>query len=398
LKVRAHFHEAMMNLVSAKLRSFLAILGVLVGTASVVALVSGGQLATEHALEQFKKLGTDLLALSINDTRNEGQSAEANVIFNLDSVYELMSSIPQLTDYVPYAVDFSSLSYAGENLQGSVVGVTEDLRQLLKLTMAQGRFVSDLDNGERYCVLGEELAAKVQKLTIGSIVGHQIEVGSAFFTIVGVLNKTEINMFFLVDTDNAVIIPINAALNLSKYANINNMILRFKKDANIESLQSLITKRFTDLFPAKKIFFRSPQQIIDGMKSQSKTFTILLGFIGSIALLVGGIGVMNIMLVSVVERRREIGVRMAVGARRRDIQLMFLTESITLTVFGGIIGVILGELIAYTISHFSGWVFHLYLLPPVIGFLVSAAVGMFFGFYPARKASQLDPIECLRSE
>ena len=134
------------------------------------------------------------------------------------------------------------------------------------------------------------------------------------------------------------------------------------------------------------------------MKKQNETFTLLLGFIGSIALIVGGIGVMNIMLVSVVERRREIGVRMAVGAKRRDIQLMFLTEAVVLTLFGGLMGVITGEAVALFTALISQWTFHLYILPLVVGFFVSALVGIFFGFYPARKASLLDPIETLRSE
>jgi len=124
----------------------------------------------------------------------------------------------------------------------------------------------------------------------------------------------------------------------------------------------------------------------------------LLGFIGSISLFVGGIGVMNIMLVSVSERRREIGIRMAVGARRRHILSMFLTETIALTIFGGVMGIIIGETLSLITAEFSRWRFHMFLMPPIAGFTVSVLVGIFFGFYPAYKASRLDPIETLRAE
>lgn len=125
---------------------------------------------------------------------------------------------------------------------------------------------------------------------------------------------------------------------------------------------------------------------------------MLLALIGSISLLVGGIGVMNIMLVSVTERRKEIGIRRAIGARRRDIQTLFLAESVILSLFGGTLGVLLGVLISYVIASFAKWSFHLFLLPPLVGFCVSVAVGVFFGFYPAYKASQLDPIQTLRAD
>ena len=134
------------------------------------------------------------------------------------------------------------------------------------------------------------------------------------------------------------------------------------------------------------------------MRKQEGIFTLLLGFIGGISLLVGGIGVMNIMLVSVTERRREIGIRKAIGAKRRDIQSLFLSEAIILAIFGGICGVAIGTILSFAIAYFSNWSFHFLLWPPVIGFIVSAATGIFFGFYPAHRASLLDPITALRSE
>jgi putative ABC transport system permease protein len=246
--------------------------------------------------------------------------------------------------------------------------------------------------------LGYSLYKKLVAMGMFEVLGQHILLGDHFFTVIGVLQKTPENMFFLVDVNNSIVVPAFAALSLNNYVTLNNIVFKLKADQDITQIKNSITEVFSDYFPQKKTFFRSPQEIINSMKKQNETFTLLLGFIGSIALIVGGIGVMNIMLVSVVERRREIGVRMAVGAKRRDIQLMFLTEAVVLTLFGGLMGVITGELVALMVAFISRWTFHLYILPLVVGFFVSALVGIFFGFYPARKASLLDPIETLRSE
>ncbi|MGD9592590.1 MAG: ABC transporter permease [Candidatus Berkiella sp.] len=394
---KIHLRESLQNLLSAKLRSFLAILGVLVGTASVVALVSGGQLATEHALAQFRELGTDLLAVTLQDISRDGAKGTDKEAES-DLVQKVTTHLKGIELSAPYAVDFSSINYDGHQLRGNIVGATETLQKVLKLKLKQGRFISDLDQKESYCVLGDGIYKKLVGMGMFDVMGEHIRVGDRYFTIIGVLEKTNENMFFLVDVNNSIVIPAFAALTLNNYVSLNNIVFKIKSDLGIEKIKESVTTVFSDYFPQKKIFFRSPQEIINGMKKQNETFTLLLGFIGSIALIVGGIGVMNIMLVSVVERRREIGVRMAVGAKRRDIQLMFLTESVVLTLFGGLMGVITGEIVAWLVALISQWKFHFYFLPLIVGFFVSALVGVFFGFYPARKASLLDPIETLRSE
>jgi putative ABC transport system permease protein len=395
--IKTHLRESLSNLLSAKLRSFLAILGVLVGTASVVALVSGGQLATEHALAQFKELGTDLLAVTLQDMSRE-QPKDADKEGESERIKNVVSHLKNVELSAPYAVDFSAIHYDGQQIRGSIVGATEALQTILKLKVSQGRFISDLDQKESYCVLGYSLYKKLVAMGMFEVLGQHILLGDHFFTVIGVLQKTPENMFFLVDVNNSIVVPAFAALSLNNYVTLNNIVFKLKADQDITQIKNSITEVFSDYFPQKKTFFRSPQEIINSMKKQNETFTLLLGFIGSIALIVGGIGVMNIMLVSVVERRREIGVRMAVGAKRRDIQLMFLTEAVVLTLFGGLMGVITGELVALMVAFISRGTFHLYILPLVVGFFVSALVGIFFGFYPARKASLLDPIETLRSE
>lgn len=397
MKLSNHIKESMLNLTSAKLRSFLAILGVLVGTASVVALISGGQLATEYALAQFKRLGTDLLSATIQDASHSGESGKVDI--TADDIKQTVAGNPDILDFTPYAIDFSPVVYEGVKARGNLVGIQENLKPIMKIKMTHGRFISDYDGSTRFCVVGAKVADKIiGQDKSGELIGKQIQVGKNYFTIVGVMADTNENMFFLVDINRSVLVPLDAALTLNKYTRINNIVFKLSKDADISKLKSDISKAFSERFAEKKLFFKSPQEIINSMQSQMLTFTLLLGFIGSIALVVGGIGVMNIMLVSVVERRREIGIRLAVGANRHDILLMFLTESIALTLFGGLCGVMLGELAAYLIAHFSGWGFHIYTMPLVVGFGVSAMVGMFFGIYPAYQASKSDPIACLRSD
>lgn len=390
--------EAFSNLAGAKLRSFLAILGILVGTGSVVALVSSGQLATEHALAQFKKLGTDLLSINMYQAYNPDDKAAAKKEVTAATIHEIQKETPAISEIAPYILSFSSLAFNGNKLSGNVIGSTQALQGVIRIDMREGRFLSFLDNGQTYCVIGDNLAQQIRKLGGFSLVGNQIQLGSQFFTIIGVAKPWAENSFFNQDINNSVIITLQAAKVLSKYAQISNIVLRLAPKAEFDPVEASIKKVIQHQVPGENIFFRSPQEIISSMSSQRKTLTLLLTLIGSISLFVGGIGVMNIMLVSVVERRREIGIRMAVGARRRDIQILFLVESVSLALFGGLLGVFLGLFISFVIAYFAKWGFTLFFLPPIAGFFVSFIVGIFFGFYPAYQASQLDPIETLRSD
>jgi putative ABC transport system permease protein len=396
MNITAHFKTSLANILTSKLRSLLTLLGILVGTASVVALISSGELATQHALEQFKNLGTDLLSVSIenNNQNNSNLSAKLNLA-KIDTIQRASNNI---LASAPYTTDYSSISFSGQPLQGNVIGATQALSDIVKIKLASGRFVSYLDGNEFFCVIGSSIAQTIKAAGIKNPLGQQLRVGNNFFTIIGIAQPWPENMFMYADINNGVIIPIGTSLTLNKYVSIQNIIFKLDNTANIDTVQTQITNTVNQLLPNSSLFFRSAKQLIESMQKQRQTFTLMLAAIGGISLIVGGIGVMNIMLVSVIERRREIGVRMAIGAKRRDIQYMFLAEAVVLTLFGGILGIIIGILISLAIAVFSHWTFHLYILPPTIGFVVSALVGIFFGYYPALQASHLDPIETLRSE
>jgi putative ABC transport system permease protein len=394
------FLQAFSNLTASRMRAFLATLGILVGTASVVALVSSGQMATEAALAQFKNLGTDFMAVSIYQEKISGDD-DANDTFDLQKALEMKNVSKDIRFIAPYTTLHSSMSSSGVELQGSAIGATAILQSILQLKIKTGRLISFLDQYEPYCVIGDKIAARLREAGIWNPVGQQIQLGNTLFTIIGVAAPWPENHFFYEDINSAVIIPIRASNIINKKAAINNVIFHLREGMTIpeiDALQSKLTRYVKLYMKEPKLFFRSAKQMITQMEAQSKILTLLLGFIGGISLLVGGIGVMNIMLVSVVERRREIGIRLAVGARRRDIQKLFLIESIILSFLGGILGVILGILVSFVIALFSNWQFMVFFWPPVLGCLVSMTTGIFFGVYPAYKASRLNPIDALRSD
>ncbi|KTD18747.1 ABC transporter permease [Legionella lansingensis] len=391
-----HLPQALVNLTAAKLRSLLAVLGILVGTAAVVALLCCGELATEKALEQFKALGTDLLAVSVFQ-QTPGKSSGGDDL-SLSLWRQLPERIPAIKKIAPYSTTYQPMSFEGKILQGAVIGADESLANIIHIQLARGHFVSFVESFEHFCVIGDGLAKQLQDIHFDDPIGKQLRIGQALYTIIGVAQPWKENGFFNEDINQAVIIPIAGVALISKENKINNAILQLEEDSPIDDIIEQVKQLIIAQNPKLNVFSRSAKQIIAGMESQGHIFTLLLAVIGGISLLVGGIGVMNVMLVSVSERKKEIGIRKAVGAKNHEIQILFLIESVMLSFLGGVLGVILGLIFTWVVAYFSHWTFTLLLTPPLAGFAVSVATGIFFGFYPARRAAKLEPVVSLRSE
>jgi putative ABC transport system permease protein len=397
MNFKSHCHQALVNLMSAKLRSLLAVLGILVGTAAVVALISCGQLATQKALEEFKALGTDLLSVSVYQKENT-HSPVAQEFLTTNQWQSLAEKIPSIEWIAPYSTAYQPISFQGQLLHGAIIGGDESLAKIIHIHLKSGYFVSFLESFEHYCVIGDGLAQQIKAINVDDPMGKQLKIGQALYTIIGVASHWKENGFFNEDINQAAIIPLGGMRLVNKDAKINNAVLLMKPDAAIDKVTDEIKNIIASYRPELSVFLRSAKQIIASMESQGRIFTLLLAVIGGISVLVGGIGVMNFMLVSVSERKKEIVIRKAVGAKCSEIQWLFLVESVLLSLVGGVLGVILGLIFTKIVSYFSGWHFTLYWLPPIVGFLVSATTGVFFGFYPAKRASLLEPIESLRSE
>ncbi len=382
---------------AAKLRSFLAVLGILVGTAAVVALISCGQLATEKALAQFKALGTDLLAVSVYQRAQDGLASNKEQI-PLSFWRQFPQMLHAVVQIAPYSTTYQPMSFQGKTLKGVIIGADESLARIIHIGLMKGQFVSFVETFEHVCVIGNGLAQQLKEVNMEDPMGKQLRIGQALYTIIGVAEPWKENGFFNEDINQAAIIPIAGMVLVNKEVKINNAVLLLKADSPIDEVIEQIKQIVAKQAPSLNIFIRSAKQIIASMESQGRIFTLLLAVIGGISLLVGGIGVMNVMLVSVSERKKEIGIRKAVGAKNSEIQLLFLAESVMLSLLGGIFGVVIGLIFTWIVAYFSHWPFNIHFMPPIAGFAVSAFTGIFFGFYPARRAAAMEPIVSLRSE
>jgi len=388
-----HAEQAWINLGAARVRSFLALLGILVGTAAVVALISCGQLATEKALEQFKALGTNLLSVSAFGRSEESRHSS----IPLSAWRKIPARIPYVLEVAPFASTYQAMSFRGRALTGSVVGADESLAHIIHLQLARGHFVSFVDSFEHFCVIGDRIAGQMRQESQDDPIGKQLRIGRTLYTIIGVLKPWGENGFFNEDINQSVIVPVAGMALVTKDSQTNSAVMLLKPDAPIDQVINEVKQVVNQSAPKLTVYVRSAKQIIASMESQGRIFTLLLAVIGGISLLVGGIGIMNVMLVSVSERKKEIGIRKAVGASNHDIHALFLVESVLLSLVGGLLGVLLGLMFTWGVAWFNQWTFHVYWVPPLAGFVVSVITGIFFGYYPAKRAARLEPIVSLRS-
>ena len=257
--------------------------------------------------------------------------------------------------------------------------------------------ITDLDVLMTHTVIAGGLAERLERQGVAIDVGETVFLDDRQYTIVGKLAPAAMGAMRPYESTEGVLLPVSTVLRMYPQAASRTVMARLEPGVTAATASVEIEGYFASRSRPLNVRIISPEQIIEHMERQSRMFTLLLGAIGSISLIVGGVGVMNVMLVSVSERKREIGIRRALGARKQDIQWQFLIESVILSLAGGILGILIGVGASYFIARYSGWHFEIVHGALVLGVGVSVAVGVFFGFYPARQASALNPIQALRA-
>ena len=397
--IAANLREAVRSLYGARLRTLLGLIGIMIGIASVITMISTGDIATAQLLKDFEARGTDILTIRKADSLMTAAARRRGSRIVLGDALELADTLPSVAEAAPRVQSHGGFSYRGKSVgNGAIQGVTASFASLNKLKTAEGRFVSDLDIGRYYCVVGADIATAMRRHRANAGIGDTLNISGRLFTIVGMLepNAESYALPFQVDANDSVFVPITTAHRIAPKAEIELIIAqvqaRFHYSTAARDVQSYFSERVRGLV----VEVTSAEQLIEQMKSQVGLMALLLGAVGSISLIVGGIGIMNIMLISVAERRREIGIRRALGASRRDIQFQFLIEAFLLTVSGGIAGLLLGVGATYGICQFTDWEFFVSPISGIAGIGVSTIVGLFFGFQPAYQAAHLDPIAALQ--
>ena len=384
------------SLLGSKQRSLLALTGIMIGIGSVIAMISAGTIVKNESIKQFRRLGTDILTIQNVSEESKARRGSAATIGLADALD--LATIPSINASAPY---MSSAGKAVVSVKTTasvyVVGVTAAFGELAKLEVEEGRFISDLDHRRYFCVIGSEIAATMRAAGEMRVIGKTLKIDDNVYTIVGVL-RSGLRGPREFTISRAVLIPISTAQRVLGYSDIRRIVARTNPNthylAAMDRVRSYFHRKSRDLV----LRVESPKTLIEQMHKQMRLFTVLLGAVGGISLLVGGIGVMNVMLISITERRLEIGIRRALGARRRDIQWQFLIESIILSLLGGVFGIVLGIGTSYVICQFTNWTFLVPAISIVLGVGMASAVGLFFGYYPAWRAARLDPIAALRGK
>jgi putative ABC transport system permease protein len=396
-----------LGLSTHKLRSFLTMLGIVIGVAAVIILMSIGRGATAQILANIQSMGSDLITVRPGSLSFGGIRGGVSATLTMEDAEAIADQVSYISAVAPSYSSSLQLVVGSENTNSQVTGTTPEYMGINNLEIASGSFFTEYDyqRGAKVAVLGSNVAETLFGNT--DPIGQQMRMGTIVVRVIGVLESKE-GMFG--SSDDAIFIPLTAmqqtvaqprtAQGESVISSVSLTVSDEKQtDYVIAEITSLLRTRHR-LAPGADDDFNimSTEEIANTISEAAGTMTLLLGAIAAISLLVGGIGVMNIMLVSVLERTREIGIRKALGAREHDIWIQFLVEAAFLTLAGGIIGVIIGWLVAFFISSTGLMTTVVTTDIVVLAVSVSVGIGLFFGFYPAWNASRLNPIEALRSE
>ncbi len=398
-----YIRQAMGSIFSHKLRSFLSMLGILIGVAAVISMLALGTGASESISQSLSSLGSNIVTVMPGLFRHGGVAMEAGSItrLKLDDA-KAISKLAEVKNVCPTVTSRAQMLFAGKNYNTMVQGVGTQYETMRSASPVAGRFFTEDEVQTRKRVALVGLSVVRELFGTANPVGQSVKINRISFQVIGVLPQRGVS--FMRDQDDMVIIPYTTAM----YRVLGKTYLDFidveVKDASLiekatESIKDLIIRRH-HITPDNEESFqiRDMSQIRNTLSTTTKTMSMLLGSVAAISLLVGGIGIMNIMLVSVKERTKEIGLRKAIGARRMDILVQFIIESVLMTFSGGFVGILLGTGISALLAGVAGWAIRVSVFSVVLASGFSVLVGVCFGFYPAVQASKLSPIEALRYE
>jgi putative ABC transport system permease protein len=385
-----------------KLRSILTALGIIIGVGAVIATVSIGNGAKAQVEAQVASLGQNIITVFPGTTTSGGMRGGWGSASSLtvEDALAIAEEIPGIVATSPEVRDRQQVIANGLNWNTTVNGQSPEILGIRSWPMAEGTMFTDQDvrSANKVCVIGKTIADQV--FPGMDPIGQTIRIRNLPFTILGVLSPKGFN-YFGSDQDDVIIVPYTSAMKrVTRRDRLNSIVIQASSPDAMERIQVDVTDLLMQRRQGREPDFtvRNQMELAEAATATSRTMTLLLGAIAGVSLMVGGIGIMNIMLVSVTERTREIGIRMAVGAHGRDILLQFLIESIILSLMGGTLGILAGWGASEILSSYFDWPTLVSTTAVIGAFAFSGMVGIFFGFYPARKAAQLDPIEALRYE
>jgi putative ABC transport system permease protein len=396
------FFVSLRAITANALRSVLTCLGIIIGVAAVITMVGLGQGAQKAVEAQIEAMGTNLLYIRPGQQRSMGVSGGEKPLTTEDA-QALERDTTAVVSFVPQMARNFQIEYEDKNAQTNVIGATPNYAEVENFTVSLGRFfnASELEGRRRVAIVGAETLRNL-KLTGAEILGNSVKIGGLAFEVIGVMaEKGQVSFF---NPDDQVVIPLSTAqfrlLGTDRLRSITAKVAG-PRDVSAAMLEiEKVLRRTHKIAEGAEADFsiRDQSDVRSTFEATTRTFSFLLAGIAAISLVVGGIGIMNIMLVSVTERTREIGVRKALGATARQILSQFLIEALVLCLLGGILGVALGHGAALTLTRVAGWSVLVPMEAVLVALGVALGIGVFFGIYPAARAARLDPIEALRYE
>jgi len=393
-----------------KLRSSLTMLGIIIGVAAVITMIGVGTGAQARVEEQIKVLGSNLIMLLPGSVTSGGvrMGAGSRNTLTEDDSYAIQREIQEVQAAAPQLRGTGQVVAGNNNWSTVFYGVTPEHFEVRNWTIASGKGfdAADLAGSAKVALLGETVIRNL--FGDGDPLGQVIRIRKVPFVVIGTLGRKGQSLLGQ-DQDDVILMPISTARNrvlggnIAKQRTVGSVFVKVRDEADMSEAEGLIRSLLRQRHRLQQgqdddFTLRNLSEVLQAQEQSSRIMTLLLAAVASVSLLVGGIGIMNIMLVSVTERTREIGLRMAVGARGRDILMQFLVEAVTLALIGGLLGIFLGVGGSYAIGHFAEWRTELNLQAIALAVGFAAGIGIFFGFYPARKASRMLPIEALRYE